>query len=116
MCFFLGKKKKNEKKIDEVEKTGKEKIDKINNLRDEKINRIENETRRFKEKSATVSADELRRMSLLEDKIKALTAENNIEGLSKAIDDIVSIADEDVGKKIDEEMYFDSLKKAEKEP
>lgn len=87
----------------------KKTIGKMKDEAEEVIENIKNEKNDFLRKTDEILKDDLNKIDKLKKKMKYLSDENNIEELDKTIKEILAISQDDIGKRTQDELYFDSL-------
>lgn len=90
-------------------KTAKEEIDDMNSKTEEYIENIKETRDAFIRKTDEILITDLKKIEKLKEKMNCLSDENNLEELDKTINEILAISKYDIGKRAQEELYFDSL-------
>lgn len=91
-------------------KSAKKEIDKINSDTEEHIKNIKKEKEAFMRKTDEILKDDLNKLERLKEKMNCLSDENNLDDFDNTIDEIIAISQDDIGKRAQDELYFDSLK------
>ena len=90
-------------------KTAKEEIDDMNSKMEEYIENIKETRDAFIRKTDEILITDLKKIEKLKEKMNCLSDENNLEELDKTINEILAISKDDIGKRAQEELYFDSF-------
>ena len=95
-------------------KADKKMIDDMNSITEKFMKKCKSDTDAFIKKNNEFLEEDIVRINKAKQKITAITEENDIEGVKKAIDEMISISQDDTGKRAREELYFDQLENVTK--